>query len=37
VAPGALPGQLDAFGMGQGQPAGADPAIAAVLDSFFKG
>jgi hypothetical protein len=37
TAPGALPGQLDAFGMGQGQPAGADPAIAAVLDNFFKG
>ena len=34
---GALPGQLDAFGMGQGQPAAADPAIAAVLDNFFKG
>jgi hypothetical protein len=34
--PGALPGQTDmGFGMAQGTPAGADPAISGMLDSFF--
>lgn len=48
-APGALPGQLDAFpaasgapaqpqfGMAAGQPVGANSEVSAMLDDFFKG